>query len=417
MVVVTWLISDGSVQPTRAEWDRFQRYASWMRRLDLDSRLPEEVLRLISTNSPNGILFPGLQVLFWVFQPHALPFYRLFLSPHLTDFSLYYSPPYGGRSPDEVLSGIASVIVELNALPLQSFSLDCSPRVRTSRSLESAVSSAILRWGPSLTTLSVSLQLSDATILHIMRLPNLTTWYLMNGPPRVSDLKSLCDDFPRLKLLGLQSEVSLQWLPLFEATARRISSRHDTCTPSNRELGQELTTLTARPAVSIDATFISPIMRFHRLTRLALRSSCSHTTGCTFSLTDDDAEAIATALPHLRDVAFGHLCSANSCQTTVSSLVSFSTHCENLARLQIHFNTTNLRGALDSISANPRLDNFPSFPEGGYFILSLRDAPISINKEDAGPVVRGFSRIFPRLKGFEGGAVVKELDNWLINGE
>jgi len=417
MAAVTWLVSDGSVQPTRTEWYKFRRYASWMRRLYFNSRFPEEVLRLISTNLPNGTLFPGLRDLSWVFQPHTLPFYRLFLSPRLTHSSLYYSPAFRARNADEVFSSIASMILELDTLPLQSFRLGCPTHVQASRSLESAVSSAVLRWGPSLTSLSVSVPLSDAAVQHILRLPNLTAWRPMDGPPRVPDL-SLSDAFPRLENLVLETEESLQWLPFFEAAARRIAPEQETHTPPNRGPCQKLIILECWVQDPVDIAFMTPITLFHGLINLTLVSYCSTMPGCIFSLTDDNIEKITTALPRLSEAIFGRVCSANSCRTTVSSLISFSIHCKSLVYLEIHFNTTNLRSDLDSVSTDPRLDNLPSFPEGEPFSLSLLDVPISISKEDIGPVARGFCRIFPQLERFEGiGTTVEELNRWLVDKE
>jgi len=357
---------------------------------------------MISSNLPNGLLFPGLRDLIWAFQPHILPFYRLFLSPRLTYLSLSYFPLSAAGERDEVISSIASVILELDTFPLRSFRLNCPPPIQANRSLKSAASSAVLRCGPSLESLAVRMILSDAAVRHIMQLPNLTAWRPMDGPPKAPDL-SPCDAFPKLKTLWLESEVSLQWLPFFAATARRIPSGESSNMPSNRGPISRLTTLTAWPEVPVDTTFISPIMQFRMLVKLALRSSCSSMGDeCTFSLTDGDIEEIATALPRLNDASFGRICPANSCRTTVSSLVSFSTHCQNLARLEIHFSTTNLCDDLEFVSADPRLDKLPSLPGRAPFVLLLSDVPISISKEDIRPVVTGFRRIFPSLEEIRG---------------
>jgi len=57
--------------------------------------------------------------------------------------------------------------------------------------------------------------------------------------------------------------------------------------------------------VSVDAALMSPRMLFYGLVKLVLGSSCSRADGCTFSLTDDDATEIATALPNLVSAPFG----------------------------------------------------------------------------------------------------------------
>ena len=377
------------------EWVKFRRYASWMRRLSLieGSSVSEEVLCLISANSPNGIMCPGLRNLFWAAEPHTLPFYHLFLSPHLMEIELSFRyRALEGEVLDEVLSDITSVVLELENLPLRHLYLDVPA---TSPSLDSAVSSAVLRCRHSLETLSVLTPLSDAAIQHIMRLPNLTTWEGVNGPAGASEL-SLSGAFPELKVLQLQAEASLEWLPLFGAAARRTSSGQDSRAPFNHPPGQKLTVLECWVDVSVNAAFIHPIMLFHGLVELMLVSPCSSVGGCAFSLTDNDVAEIATALPRLRNATLGSPCSINSCRTTVSSLAFLSTRCKSLEYLGLHFNTTNLRGDLESVSVDPRPHGLPSSP-GRSFSLLMANAPYSISEEDVLPVLAGFLRIFPSL--------------------
>jgi hypothetical protein len=90
-----------------------------MRRLDFDPdpSIPEGLLRMISANSPNGILCHGLQEFNWVARFNSLPFYRLFLFPHLTEFSthLYFMD----KIPDEALSSITLMVPELETSHLR----------------------------------------------------------------------------------------------------------------------------------------------------------------------------------------------------------------------------------------------------------------------------------------------------------
>ena len=362
---------------------------------------------MISDNLPNGILFPGLRDLLWMIRSHIPPFYHIFLSPSLTVFSLSCS-----LLSDKILSSILSLIQHLKTLPLRALYLDCH---KVSRDMESAFSSAVLQCGHSLKALFISAPLSDAAVQHIARLPNLTQWYVTDTPPRVSDLSRLSGAFPQLELLHLQSEASPEWLPLIGATAHRTYPKQESHMQAHRGPCQKLTTLECRREVPVDIAFVAPIMLFHGLVYLTLHSSCSFDGGCTFNLTDDDTEEIATALPRLKHAILGSVCYANSCQTTVSSLVSFSTHCENLGRLEIHFNTTNLRDDLDSISADPRLDNLPPLTKRAPLFLVLSEAPIQISGEDIGPVVTGFLRIFPSLKEFIGDdPALDKLNAWLV---
>jgi len=134
-----------------------------------------------------------------------------------------------------------------------------------------------------------------------MKLPKLTLWEAIVGPPRASDL-DLSNTFPQLETLGLiTEEISLEWISFFGAISRHTSSSQ----PSSRRPVQKLSVLESLVEVPIDAAFMSPIMQFHGLAKLWLNSSCFNANGCTFNLTDDDFVDIAIALPRLRDATFG----------------------------------------------------------------------------------------------------------------
>ena len=215
----------------------------------------------------------------------------------------------------------------------------------------------------------------------------------MDGPPRVSDLH-LSNTFPQLETLELITEESLEWIPFFGAISRHASSSQ----PSDRRPVQKLIVLESCAEIPVDATFMSPIMQFRGLAKLWLNSSCSNANGCTFSLTDDDFAEIAIALPRLKDATFGGVCHANSCRTTVSSLLSLSTHCKDLEELEIHFNTTNLLGDLTSILEDLRLRGEHLLPKCRLWWLGVRNAPLQIRVEDCGLVAAGFLGIFSSLR-------------------
>ena len=369
----------------------------------------------MSVNSPNGVLCPGLQELIWKARPHDLPFIRLFLSPHLTKFTFMFSV-LGHGVTDEVLSGIAPVVLALDTYPLQYFRLEwhvpptADDRLISGRPsvVSSAISSSVLRCGPSLTALRVPMPLSNAAVQHIMRLPKLTVWEAWNGPQRVSDLPQ-SDTFLQLETLNLRTYKSLKWLPLFEATAHSTSSGQNAHKQTHRGPGRKLIDLAIWVEVSVDAAFISCIKLFHRLVHLKLYMVCFSPRGCAFSLTDDDIAEVTAALPNLRIAKFGDVCFANSCRTTVSSLLYFSTRCKNLESLQIHFNTANLRDDLARLSVDPRLHDPDSAP-GHRVTLHLSEAPISISEGDIWPVLAGFLRIFPSLDDIRGDDGWEELN-------
>ena len=359
---------------------------------------------MISDDSPNRVLCPGLRELTWLARGY--PLNRVFLSPHLTRFH-FRLPSFWGHLPDEILSNLAPVIAELPASSLQSLRIDTPVwYLPTSTSLRPAVSSAVLRCGPSLADLSAPTPLSDAAVQHIMRLPNLTTWRAWNGPPMVS-VSSLSDAFPRLEIIDLHVEASLKWLPLFEEVAHQSSPEQGAHLRSYCGPGKRLTELRLWVEVSVDTSLISPIMILHGLAVIKMRSSCRSTGGCTFGLTDSDIARFATALPNLEDVSFEQVCPANSCQTTVSSLLILSTRCKNLKWLEIHFNTTNLRDNLESMAQNPGLRDSYGLPRCQLTRLLVSYAPLPIEEGDYGPVLAGFLDIFPLLNEISG-----ETESW-----
>ena len=378
-----------------------------MRRLLLtrwDPGVPEEVFRLMSLGSTDGVVCPGLRELRWEAYPGTISFRQLFLSTKLTTFALTDFDSFP-EPPERGFSILRPVIAGLDTFPLQHLYLRWAIGGETSRQMEPIVSSAVLRCGSALKTLAVFSPVSDAAVQHIMQLPNLTTWYAANSPPRTLNLP-LSDVFPQLDNLELVKEVSFGWLSFFTRTARHIPSGQDSNSSFNHGPIQRIARLGVF-TTAIDAAFMSPIILFHELVFLRLSSACSVTRGCAFNLTDNNIAEIATALPRLREASFGTVCFANSCQTTAASLLSLSAHCRDLEVLQIHFNTANIRDDLEAVSADPRLDNLPSLRTCKVFRLVLSNAPYTIGKDDVVPVLRGFRRIFPSLTHITG-----ECSSW-----
>jgi len=90
--------------PSAEDWTRLRRYASWMRELFIGwkDNITDEGLSRLSSNSPDGVLFPKLEGLDWEVDLSCASiffFFRLFLSPHLkrvslcTQFNCFDVPP------------------------------------------------------------------------------------------------------------------------------------------------------------------------------------------------------------------------------------------------------------------------------------------------------------------------------------
>ena len=182
---------------------------------------------------------------------------------------------------DRVLADLAPMILELPVSSLRSLHIDARiPGKTVPTVLESAVSSTIIRCGPSLTSLRIEVSLSDAAVQHITKLPKLTLWKAVDGPPRVSDLH-LSNTFPQLETLELiTEELALEWIPFFGAISRHASSSQ----PSDRRPVQKLIVLESCAEIPVDAAFMSPTMQFRGLAKLWPNSSCPNANGCTFQL-------------------------------------------------------------------------------------------------------------------------------------
>ena len=390
----------GYQQPTEADWNKFRKYASWMRQISftLEARVSDEVLHAISANLPNGFPCPQLRELFWVSSGNRT-FNRIFVSSHLTKFRFWYCP-----SNIEVLADLASVMADLQTPSLQHLEIsDHVPEDPILTSLMSVISSVIPRCGPSLTSVIVSVPLTDAAIWHIMQLPELTTWKTRSGLPVIESDLSAVNTFPKLQNLCLRSTEALKWLPFLGEHTHRAPSGRVTSAPRNHERYQSLTTIncTHEAPSKVDAAFISPIMSFHGLINLHLKSICSTERGCGFRLTDDDVGEFAAALPNLNNLNLGRVCSANSCETTVASLLIISACCKNLGRMKIHFRTSNLLQDLESMPNDPRLRDLFRLPRCGLGELGVSKAPLQM-EQGYEQVAEGFFRIFPSISEISG---------------
>ena len=394
-----WLVSDdrsrlGYQQPTETEWNKFRKYASWMREIffSLSATVSDKVLRAISANLPSGIMCPLLQRLTWS-SPGNRTFNRILVSSHLTTFSFW-----GTSAAIGVLADLASVMTELRTPFLQTLVVHV-PVLKDPilTSLTVAISSAILRCGSSLTSVVVSVPLTDAAIQHIMQLPGLTTWETEGGPPVISDLSAV-DTFPKLQDLCLRSTEALEWLSFFGGKTHCAPSGQVARVPRNRGPYQTLATIGCnRVAPSkIDAALMSSVLLFRGLVQLRLDLVCSEAHGCGFGLTDDDIGEMVHALPNLRALDLGDMCPADSCKTTVASLLIISTGCKNLVNLGIHFRTRNLLHDLESMTSNPRLRDLFRLPRCGLRRLEVWNAPLRMEQGHE-RVAEGFLRIFPSI--------------------
>ena len=359
--------------------------------IGLKDNITDEGLSRLSSNSPDGVLFPKLEGLDWEvdFSCASIFFFRLFLSPRLKRVGLCTQFNYLDVPPEHLLL-IKEVILCLPA-SLEDLSLACGPW--KGEPLKDAISSLVLRCGPPLRSFRSRTALSEGALYHLMQLPNLRSWVAVSEPPQTFSLTT----FPSLEELRLEW-AALPWLHLL--TAREEGKLRNGLAPAaaitNMNIKETLKFLHYPSNASVDSALLSCASSFQNLVTLYVGNGYCEMVGiCTFGLTDDDVENLAVALPSLVNLQLGDVCGLNSCRTTVSSLLSISTHCLGLSFLRIHFNTRTIAGDMQ------RLLNEGSGrdkPRCELQILLVGCLPLQLREEDIGTVATGFTDIFPCLE-------------------
>jgi len=350
-------------------------------------------LSRISLNSSGGVLCPKLEWLRLDLRKtvNALPLFRLLLSPHLKRVEFSDSSVLGPLR-EVWLTGLVQII---SVLPTSIEALTVMCGLERYRSLEDAISAFVCRSGSSLRSFYSSVPVSEVAIHHIAQLPNLRSWDIIQGPPQTSP-PSIS---PPLEELRLLKKTALPWLRLFASHEEPVPQNGFIPVAPHANIREKLRLLECPNGTILDSTFLSPVLKFRNLGVLYMDNRCSEGEGCVFHLTDDDMEGLAAALPRLKYLQLGRPCHSNSCNTTVASLLSISTHCLDLITLETHFNTLtiaeDIRRLLDNDSGRDK-------SKCKLSILAVGSIPLGADRKDIDmeTVQRGFEFIFPRLRDF-----------------
>jgi len=166
----------------------------------------------LSSNSPDGLLFPKLERLEWEVGTSwaPLPFFSIFLSPRLKRVNLYTDSIHFGipRDFDYVL--LVEDVIPCLPTSLEELSLTCGPW--KGEPLRNVISSLVRRCGPSLRSFSSNTRLSEKAVYHLSRLPSLRSWTVAGEPPQ----KFSPATFPALNELRLK-QGAIPWLHLLAA--------------------------------------------------------------------------------------------------------------------------------------------------------------------------------------------------------
>ena len=354
-------------------------------RLGPEGNITRDTLSRISCNTPNGVLFPKLERLFWNTRTadSEIAFFRLFLSPRLKSVTLCtdIGSPLG--QPEAISQIISSLPISLDQLLVIS---------RQGKGpISDAISSLVCRSGSSLGSFGTRVPLSEAAVRHLMQLPNLRYWKTVQGPP----LDIPTSIFPSLEQLHLAEPAALPWIYLLASHRNHILQGSSTLATSRANVRETLESLKCTSnSIVVDSSLLASVTMFRNLVTLCVRTYCSSTEGCTFRLTDNDVENFASGLPRLRELEFGLPCHFNSCDTTVASLLSISTHCLDLVALEIHFNTRTIVGDIQRL-----VDGGAQHDEAKCALWSLTVGSLQpvVREEDIETVAMGLKIIFPRL--------------------
>jgi len=378
--------------PSTEDWTRLRRYASWMRELHLPpyGKLPDSTLHRLSSNSPGGVLFPKLELLCWDVYETAIPLtsFPLFLSPHLKRIALC-----GPGMSDISYGQLASLVQIILVLPTSLEDLTIMCGFEEEEPLRDAMSSFLRRCGSSLRRFDSCVRLSEAAIHHLMQLPNLRSWVIVQGLPRI-DPPSI---FPPLEALHLHEQATVEWLHLLGSHEEGVLHTGSTPTTSHPNIRETLRSLACPKDTIIDSTFLSSILKFRNLVTLYTDADCYGVEGCIFRLTDDNVENLAATLPRLECLQLGRPCDSNSCNTTIASLLSISTHCLDLRVLETHFNTLTIVGDMQRLLSGGSGHGNTKCEIRKLVVGFL---PLEVREEDIETVVAGFKVIFPCLAGF-----------------
>ena len=392
--------------PSPEAWDKAHRYASWMRRVDVEDWPveAEDTYRKMRLNSPIRGWFPALQTLFWIVTETSLPHVALFFSPQLEMIYVHmsWSLEYD-EVPHSILPAIASAI---SALPistaLQSLYVGVGDDGAPLAYFEDSLSSVILRCGPSLTEIRSPIRLSDAAVNHLIQLPHLHTLRI-EGPPPSYSASSLPLTFPPLVDFKLCEGAAPGWLSLFKRLEHGVCATQGMAPLSKMKGSLKRLAVRDHPGVIIDPSFSSPIQLFRNLAFLNVDVNCIGGGGegrCTFKLNDDNVTELAMALPQLESLLLGHPCYNNTCATTVACLLPISVHCIKLESLQIHFNTTNIVGDFKNTEENTRFQELRSLQRCTLPRLAVMKMPLTLDGPGLEIVRTGMVDIFPSVQHF-----------------
>jgi len=216
--------------------------------------IPDNTFFRLWSNSP-GLLCPHLEWLDWDVRAAAMFLYfpQFFLSPHLKRVTLHSRYPQS-RALQQELRLLPEVISFLPT-SLEHLSLECGPWEE--ETLKDAISSLVLRCGPSLRTFDAREPLSEAALHHLIQLPNLCHWNTTQGPSQTISTPI----FLSLEELRLKERLALVWLHLLVSHGKGILQNEFASATSHTKVRETLKSLGCYE-YTIDPSLLSSVVKF-----------------------------------------------------------------------------------------------------------------------------------------------------------
>ena len=346
--------------------------------------------------SPDGPLCQKIQKLDWSGSAPAFRFLPLFFPPTIRSFCI---SAIRFRNGDEDVGieneVLAEIIPRPNASTLTRVQISVSPSLTPG--VQEEISSLVLRCGPALISLEITKPLSEPAFLHAITLPNLREFSVHNRPPpKVPESTTI---FPSLDRFNLTTVFHSQWVSFIGSRPSRNSR-----TPMTNELGTPHSTLQTLAPFSHGGSgpvAIGQTPAFVNLTTLNIPGLCPGDGTCAFSLTDNDVDRLAIALPRLTYLMLGVIrCGRNACKTTFRSYLSLSVYCSELCYLEIHINTddilSDIRASLGA--GDPEMGKPGPHRKCRLRLLDLNSTPLELpSHSDCESIARGLLDVFPML--------------------
>ena len=328
----------------------------------------DAVFRQLSSATSGGLVCPQLRRLTWTSSYGWEPM-KQFLSPHLTSV-IFYEEYKMEPSTDMALLLMISLLPTTH---LEDLNLNL---YQPPAPIHSVLSEVVQRLSPCFKSLATCSSLSEAAWERLGSLPKLE-WLRVSDIPRTEILKSIPrrNTFPALQSVEIEMNDAHQPWSYFFSLFESSPLREVTVTPGRTiqgvdipgrvltamleaELQRSVDSLTFSGSDPGDLTFLSYVGRFSSLKTLKCTPRCRWQRQCVSPLADSDIEQLASGLPQLVTVWLGHECKYTHHNTTIKSLISFSTHCPSLDGLCFPCDLTNISNDIKTESGvpDPRLE-------------------------------------------------------------